>query len=281
MILVFGATGQVARELQRQADVIALNREQADLMDPTACAEAIARYSPNLVINAAAYTDSAAAETNEHVANIINGESPTMMAEACARQDVPLVHLSSDYVFDGAGEEPWQTGDQTGPLNAYGRSKVIGEEGISAIGGRYIILRVSWVFSSHGKNFVKTMLSLGQSRTEISVVSDQIGGPTSASDIAAACLAMGAQVAKDPDLSGIEHYSGGPDVSWADFAREIFGQAKMDCKVVDIPTSAYPSPLTRPLNSRFDCSGLDKFGIERPSWRESLKSVMRELGAIR
>lgn len=277
-VLVFGATGQVAKELQRQSDaVVALGRAQADLSDPAACAAAIAQTQATAVINAAAYTAVDKAEEEEALATIINGEAPAAMAQACAARDLPFVHISTDYVFDGSGDLPRRVDAPTAPLGAYGRSKLVGEAGVRAAGGTAAILRTSWVFSAHGANFVKTMLRLAQTRDSLNIVADQVGGPTAAADIAAACLSIAEQL-KAGKQGGTYHFSGGPDVSWADFAREIFAQAQFDVAVHDIATSEYPTPAARPLNSRMDCGALTRdFSIERPDWRLSLAAVLNEL----
>lgn len=166
MILAFGKTGQVAIELQRIGDVTALGREDVDLLDPQACKDAIKHHSPKAVINAAAYTAVDKAENEEALGTIVNGDAPTAMAQACSELGIPLVHISTDYVFDGTGEAPWAPDDQTAPQNAYGRSKLAGETGIRASGAVHVILRTSWVFSAHGANFIKTMLRLSETRDE-------------------------------------------------------------------------------------------------------------------
>jgi dTDP-4-dehydrorhamnose reductase len=277
-VLVFGKTGQVATELQRQANLRALDRTKADLTDPAACAEAILRHKPDAVINAATYTAVDQAESDEGTATLVNGGAPGAMAGACADLGIPFIHLSTDYVFDGSGTAPWSVDAPTGPLGAYGRSKLAGEAAILAAGGTSVILRTSWVVSAHGGNFVKTMLRLGAERDHLTIVADQVGGPTPAQDIAAACLSIAAQLRTDPSKSGTYHFSGAPDVSWADFAREIFRQARMTCEVVDIPTSAFPTPAKRPSNSRMDCSGTtERFGISRPDWRSALSQIIQEI----
>ncbi|MBW4974225.1 dTDP-4-dehydrorhamnose reductase [Roseovarius mucosus] len=276
-ILVFGRTGQVATEMQRQAEVTALGREVADLSDPMACAEAIRDHAPDLVINAAAYTAVDRAESEEDLATVINGVAPGAMARACANLGLPFCHVSTDYVFDGSGAAPRAPSDPVAPCNAYGRSKLAGEEAVRAAGGQAAILRTSWVFSAHGGNFVKTMLRLSETREALSVVDDQIGGPTPAADIAAALLSMGrAMVAGH--AGGLYHFSGAPDASWADFAREIFAQAGRATVVTGIPTRDYPTPAARPQNSRLDCGSLAaEFGIGRPDWRAGLARVLKEL----
>lgn len=275
--LVFGRTGQVATELQRQAEVIAVGRDRADLADPRACAAAIRDLRPGAVINAAAYTAVDKAESEEALATVINGEAPGAMAAACAALDIPFVHLSTDYVFDGTGERPWRPDDPTGPLGAYGRSKLAGEAAVRAAGGRAVILRTSWVFSAHGSNFVKTMLRLSETRDALNVVEDQVGGPTPAAEIAAACLRI-ADALADPGRAGTYHFSGVPAVSWKDFAAEILALAGREVTVTGIPTSGYPTPAARPANSRLDCSSLTAaFGIAPPDWRAGLRAVLAEL----
>lgn len=282
MILVFGKTGQVAKELQALApEAMFLGREDADLCNPEACSEAIRRIKPSAIINAAAYTAVDKAEEDEATALLVNGASPTAMAAACADLVIPFVHISTDYVFDGTGTSPWETVAATAPLGAYGRTKLAGENGVRASGATHAILRTSWVFSAHGSNFVKTMLRLSETRDAFTVVADQIGGPTPARAIAEACLKIAKKLQADPVLSGTYHFSGAPNVSWADFAREIFVQSGRSVAVTDIPTSAYPTPAKRPANSRLDCSGLAPFGLDRPDWRASLTNILKDLEIIK
>lgn len=281
-VLVFGKTGQVAMELQRHADVIALDRSQADLSDPEACAKIVEQTDADVVINAAAYTAVDAAETDEDTARLINADAPAAMARAAAARGLPFLHISSDYVFDGSSTQPREVAEATAPINAYGRTKLLGDQRIAAAGGRYAILRTSWVFSAHGANFVKTMLRLGKEHDALSIVDDQIGGPTASVDIAATLLTMATALHGGNAQSGVYKYSGAPDVSWQDFAKEIFAQAGIDVKVSGIPSSAYPTPAKRPLNSRLDCSCTENmFDILRPDWRVSLANVLRELGETR
>ena len=278
MILVFGKTGQVASELRHSGDVLTLGRDQANLSDPVECAQKIRTLAPHAVINAAAYTAVDKAEEDEELATIINGDTPTAIAQACAEMQIPLVHISTDYVFEGSGETPWKPGDATAPQNAYGRSKLAGEAGILGSGATYAILRTSWVVSAHGANFVKTILRLSETRDTLSIVGDQIGGPTPARDIAGACLMIAEQLQKDPSKSGTYHYSGAPNVSWAGFASEIFTQAARPMTVTPIQTAVYPTPAKRPLNSRMDCSLTNStFGIEQPDWRMGLNEILKEL----
>ena len=282
MILVFGSTGQVATELRRLApEATFLGRDKADLTDPEACAAAIRAHAPSAVINAAAWTAVDKAEEEEATATVVNGTAPGAMARTCADLGIPFVHISTDYVFEGGGTAPWSPTDPTGPLGAYGRSKLAGEQAIQAAGGTWAILRTSWVFSAHGNNFVKTMLRLSETRDALNVVGDQIGGPTPARDIAVACLSIVDKLREDPTKTGLHHFSGAPDVSWADFARAIFDMAGRTVAVTDIPSSAYPTPAVRPANSRMDCSALETvFGISRPDWRLALAAVIKELKEV-
>jgi dTDP-4-dehydrorhamnose reductase len=278
--LVFGRTGQVATELARSAPRASfLGRDEADLSGPAACARAIEDTDAVAVINAAAWTGVDAAEEHRHAAFAVNGAAPAAMAEACAARGLPFVHISTDYVFDGSGSDPWAPGAATAPLGAYGASKLAGEEGVRAGGGVHAILRTSWVFSAHGGNFVKTMLRLSESRERLTVVADQVGGPTPAAAIARACLTIAEGLIDDPARTGTYHFSGAPDVSWADFARAIFEEAGREVTVEDIPTSDYPTLAPRPLNSRLDCGATEAaFGLPRPDWRAGLREVLAELG---
>ncbi|UWR05139.1 dTDP-4-dehydrorhamnose reductase (plasmid) [Ruegeria conchae] len=281
--LVFGYTGQVASELHRRAGVHgvtleALDRSRADLSDPVACAEVIRRADADVIINAAAYTAVDEAEKEPDLAQLINGDAPGAMARAAAARGLPFLHISTDYVFDGSGKTPHASKDSTSPLGVYGRTKLEGERRIAEAGGWHAILRTSWVFSAHGKNFVKTILRLAETRDTLSIVADQIGGPTPAADIAETLLAI-AKAAPACE-GGVFHYAGAPDVSWADFAREIVSQTGLASQVNDIQTADYPTPATRPLNSRLDCSRLmEILNIPQPDWKAGLTDVLAELNA--
>jgi len=280
-LLVFGQTGQIASELRRLApDAVFLGRAEADLTDPAACAAAIATHAATSVINAAAWTAVDLAEADEAAATVINSDAPGAMARACADRDVPFVQISTDYVFAGTGTTAWQAAGPVAPLSAYGRSKLSGERAVAAAGGPQVILRTSWVFSAHGANFLKTMLRLGRARDHLRVVADQIGGPTPARSIAAACLTIAARLRDEPGLSGIQHFAGEPDVSWAAFARAIMAGAGLACRIEEIATSDYPTPARRPANSRLDCAGLAAFGLQRPDWRAGMTEALTELGAM-
>lgn len=281
-ILVFGETGQVAAELRALAgpalEVDSLGRDRADLADPQACAAVVAGTDADAVINAAAYTAVDAAEDDEAAATIVNAEAPAAMARAAAARDLPFVQISTDYVFPGDGDRAWAPDDPTGPLNAYGRTKLAGEQGVLAAGGASAVLRTSWVFSPHRGNFVKTMLRLASGRDRLAVVADQVGGPTAADDIARACIAVAKGLVVDPGRAGVYHFSGAPDVSWADFAREIFARSGHEVAVDNIATEAFPTPARRPRNSRLDCAAVTTaFGVARPDWRDGLARTLARL----
>ncbi len=278
-LLVFGKTGQVATELALlEPAANCLGRDQVDLSDPESCATAIRAHQPTGVINAAAYTAVDRAEVEENLAMVINGQAPGAMAQACAGLDIPFVHISTDYVFDGSNATPWVPDDPTGPLGVYGQSKLMGEKAVRAAGGAYVILRTSWVFSAHGTNFLKTMLRLGAERDRLTIVADQVGGPTPAGAIATACLQVIDIISNNRFKSGVYHFTGAPDVSWADFARAIFTASGQQVAVEEILTSAYPTPAQRPANSRLDCAATEtEFGITRPAWQDAVQQIVRQI----
>jgi dTDP-4-dehydrorhamnose reductase len=282
-LLVFGQTGQVARELVRRApsdvSLVTLGRTDADLSRPETCAAAIRSATADAVINAAAWTAVDKAETEEAEAMIVNGAAPMAMAIACAAKRIPILHISTDYVFDGAGDTPFTPDHPTAPLGAYGRSKLVGERGVRGSKARHVILRTSWVVSAHGTNFIKTMLRLGSERQELNVVADQVGGPTPAAAIADALFTCARSLVSGAP-GGTYHFAGEPDVSWADFARAIMASAGLPCAVGDIPSCDYPTPARRPQNSRLDCASLTRdFGIARPDWRVGLADILSDLKA--
>ena len=283
-IALFGRDGQVATEIRRRApsnvSLTVVDRDMADFLNPEQVRDVARRLEFDAVINAVAYTQVDTAETDVDRATVINATSVGALAESCAGKGVPLVHISTDYVFSGAGDTPWKPTDPTDPQGVYGATKLAGEQAISDMGGRFAVLRTSWVFSAHRGNFVKTMLQLGREHDRLTIVSDQIGGPTPAAAIADACLAV-SQALCDGHSGGIYHFAGAPDTSWAGFAREIFAQAGLTPDVVDITTEEFPRPAKRPLNSRLDCSTFEAdFGISRPDWRVGLQDVLEELGAL-
>jgi dTDP-4-dehydrorhamnose reductase len=277
-ILVFGKTGQVATELAKRGNVTAMGRDDADFSDPEAVINIVETTDADVIINAVAYTAVDKAEVEEALAATVNGTTVAQMAIVAAARNIPLLHISTDYVFAGNGTDAWMPDDATGPLGAYGRTKLLGEEGVIAAGGPHAILRTSWVFSAHGNNFVKTMLRLGVDRDALSIVNDQIGGPTAAGDIADALLSMAQQFHAGNGITGTYHFAGQPNCSWADFATEIFDQANMSVDITGIPSADYPTPATRPLNSRMDSTTLNTdYGIQQPDWRASLARVLTDL----
>lgn len=279
-IAVFGGKGQVATELAALDGVALYDRKVADFLNPAQVAACAERLEADAIVNAAAYTAVDRAESEPEAARIINAGSVAALAEVAARRGLPLVHLSTDYVFNGSGTTPWAPQTPTDPLGVYGLTKRDGEIAVAAAGGPHAILRTSWVFSAHGGNFVKTMLRLGAERDRLGVVDDQIGGPTPAGAIAAAATEIARALVADPEKSGIYHFSGAPDVSWADFAQAIFDEAGLDVQIDRIATRDYPTPARRPANSRLDCSSTwETFGIERPDWLEALREVLQDLRA--
>jgi dTDP-4-dehydrorhamnose reductase len=287
-LLVFGANGQLGHELIRLAPtrgvrMTALSRSDVDLTDTAAIKAAIAAARPDAVINAAAYTAVDKAESEEALANQVNRDAPGAMAEATAGLGIPLVHVSTDYVFDGSKQGPYRETDPTGPVSAYGRSKLAGEQAVVAANPQHLILRTAWVYSAHGNNFVKTMLRVGGDRDELRVVADQHGIPTSAADLAAACLTgLERAMEQGGESWGIYHCSGAGPTTWHGFAEEIFEQAAKRWQrrptVAAITTADYPTPAKRPANSVLDCSLLTtRLGIQPRPWQDALADVMAEL----
>ena len=289
-ILQFGATGQLARELVRQAPghdlaLTVLPRAEADLADPRACAAAVAAHRPDLVINAAAYTAVDAAETEADLAHVVNAQAPGAMARACDEGGAALVHISTDYVFAGDKGAPYLEGDATGPLNVYGASKLAGEAAVLSACARASVIRTSWVVSAHGQNFVKTMRRLATGEAPVRVVDDQFGRPTAAADLAAFILAAaprwaGAQ-AGDP-VFGRLHFANAGETTWRGLAQAVFdlslGAGGRTAE--PIPTSAFPRPAARPARGTLDTARLTEvFGVTPRPWREALADIIAELSA--
>ncbi len=280
-ILVFGRSGQVANELAKYPETICLGRADADFTDPEICAAIVQKTDADRIVIAAAYTAVDKAENQQNLAKTVNAVSPGAIARAAAMRDIPLIYISTDYVLNSDGNDFQPTDTTPRPKNVYGRTKLNGELSIANAGGRYVILRTSWVFSDRGSNFVKTILRIAGENHEIAIVDDQIGGPTAAADIASAIMKIAIESKWNRESNGIFHFAGTPTVSWALFAREIISQAGIDCKVIPIPTSDYPLPANRPLNSRLDCSRAQAvFQIEQPDWRKSLSVVFKSIGGI-
>ena len=286
--LVFGETGQVARELGRAArergiDAVLVGRGVADLADPGACGRVVRETAADVVVNAAAYTAVDKAEDETELAFTVNGDAPGAMAEAAAARGVPFLHISTDYVFDGAAGRAWREDDPVGPLGVYGASKLAGERAVAAAGPDHAILRTAWVFSSHGTNFVRTMLRVGRGRPEMRVVGDQHGGPTAARDIAGALWTIAEAWGAGRGVPGVFHYAGAPATTWAGFAEAIFARSGWDATpaVTAIATADWPTRAVRPPNSVLDCGRIAAaYGIAQPDWREALDAVVGELSEV-
>lgn len=288
-ILVAGRAGQVARALAGLPPasglrVVTLGRPDLDLLDADSIEAALGAVAPALVVNAAAYTAVDQAESNETACMALNAEAPGVLAAAAARRGVPIIHLSTDYVFDGSKREPYVETDPVAPLGVYGRSKLEGERQVAAENPNHVILRTAWVYSPVGKNFVRTMLRLAAQREEVSVVHDQTGNPTSAADIATAIMAISAQILSEGAAvkPGLYHMTASGEASWADFARHVFACSAAaggpSAHVRNITSSEYPTPVRRPENSRLDCSCLAAvYGIRLPHWQESVRDCVEQL----
>ena len=289
-ILITGAQGQVGKELSLVATekgftVFSAGRADLDITQFENVENYIDKIQPDIVINAAAHTAVDKAEDEQDLAFSINRDGAKNIAQACSKQNIPLLHISTDYVFDGSKVEPYTENDDVSPLGVYGTSKWQGEEAIRQNLSQHIILRVAWVFGAQGNNFVKTMLRLGQDRDELNVVADQFGGPSPAKDIAKTLMTLVEQYQDNKSLDwGTYHYCGSEKTTWYDFAVEIFAQAfelgilNKKIKVNPITTAEYPTPAKRPSNSMLNCSRLEAtFGIEMPKWKDALKQVLIEL----
>lgn len=288
-IFLTGGAGQVGSETRKRLpgfDVMAPTRQELDLSQPAALAAALQQYRPDVVLSVGAYTAVDRAEDEPALALAINGEAVAAMAAYCRAANVPLIHVSTDYVFDGEKAEPYAVGDATSPLGVYGSSKLAGEQAAASV-PLHVILRISWVFSSHGNNFVKTMLRLAATRRELSVVADQFGGPTWAGHVAEALAALVRQWRERRELpSGIHHFSGAPDTSWHGFAQAIFEEGVRQGLLAEaplvhaIPSSAYPTRAKRPANSRLAMGNTaEVLGVAKPDWREGLRQTVVELRA--
>jgi dTDP-4-dehydrorhamnose reductase len=286
-LLQFGAEGQLGQELTRIAGHDNAIRHsvrsiaEVDFTKPEQITDAVlGAEEVDIVINAAAYTAVDRAESEPALAQAINGVAVGRLAEACYMRGVPLIHVSTDYVYDGAKPAPYVESDSTNPLNVYGRTKLAGEELIRACLDSHVILRTSWVYSAHGANFVKTMLRLGAEREELRVVDDQIGAPTSAADLAQAIVTIARALAEDQRSFGTFHFANQGETSWRQFAEEIFAQAGwagIRARVVPIASVDYPTPARRPANSRLDTAKIrEVFGIVPPPWQKSLTSVLAD-----
>jgi dTDP-4-dehydrorhamnose reductase len=288
-LLLLGGTGQVGEEfrglpLPNDVKVVAPSRAELDLEEPRAISRMIAADAWSVVINAAAYTDVDRAESEEPVAYAINSEAPSRLAAETGRRGIPLVHISTDYVFDGRKGAPYLEQDAVAPLNAYGRSKLAGERGVRAGNPRYVILRTSWVYSPYRKNFVRTILRLAAERERLTIVADQRGCPTAARDIAQACFDIAMACAPAPEQApyGIYHFAGAGEATWFEFAKEIVDLAAdrlgRSPEVLPIRTIDYPTPAVRAADTRLDCAAVVRaFGVELRPWQQALQDTIDRL----
>lgn len=286
-ILVTGRDGQVARSLRERAaahgdfDLVFAGRPELDLARPGTVAEAVVGQRPDLVVSAAAYTAVDQAEREVEAAMAVNAVAPGEIARGAALLGVPVIHLSTDYVFDGAKRAPYAESDPAAPLGVYGHSKLLGEQAVARATANHAVLRTAWLYGPLGRNFLRTMLRLAQEREVVRVVDDQIGNPTSTLDLADAILAIARNLLRsdDPALRGVFHLAAGGSASWADFAEEIFrcspsfdGPA---AAVERITTADYPTPVRRPADSRLDCARVLAFhGVGLPHWKASVRPAV-------
>jgi dTDP-4-dehydrorhamnose reductase len=292
-ILLTGTSGQVGGALRQPlgqiGEVFTPERSVLDLSHPDSLSAALEELSPDLIINPAAYTAVDLAEDERELAYRINAEAPGIIARWASKRGVPMVHFSTDYVFDGSGTRPWREGDSTGPLSVYGASKLAGEAAVREAAASHLIIRTSWVFASKGKNFLTTIARLARERSELRIVADQIGAPTSARSIAQAVVSIiGKREAKDREINliarrfaqagGLLHMSDNGETSWHGFATAIVdglrarGQRLAAANVAAIGTKDFPTKAPRPLNSRLDMARLqDVFNVEMPTWQQALK----------
>jgi dTDP-4-dehydrorhamnose reductase len=287
-ILISGQHGQVSRELQLRlkglGELIVLGRDQLDLTRPEQIRQQVRAFRPSLIINAAAHTAVDQAESEPELAFAINATAPGIFAEEAFELGIPLIHYSTDYVFDGTKTEPYTEDDQTNPLSVYGNSKLAGERAIGEVAGKHLILRTSWVYSAHSRNFLLTMQRLLQEKPELRIVADQIGAPTWAGTIANSTRALIERwQAGQAGAWGTYHLTAQGETSWFGFAQAIGEQLRArgkPCATLEaIPSSAYPTPAARPLNSRLDCTRLQQqWGVTQPDWRTALRECLAEQG---
>lgn len=288
-ILVTGSDGQVGRELVKLAkreglDIEGTTITDLDITDEKNVFSYVNKSGPELIVNAAAYTAVDQAEDDQELCFAVNGEGPTILAKVCEAKEIPLIHISTDYVFDGTKIDPYQEEDEPNPKSTYGISKLNGDRAVANI-KKHIILRVAWVFSSHGNNFAKTMLRLGKERSELKIVADQTGSPTWAGDIAYVIIEIINKYRENENVSwGLYHYAGQPAVSWFQFASKIFDEAKNMGILENIPqlypieSKEYPTEAERPNNSVLDCQKINQeLGVYQPDWVHGLRQVLTEL----
>jgi dTDP-4-dehydrorhamnose reductase len=296
-ILLLGSNGQVGWELQRSlaplGEVVALQRDAAanpqglcgDLEDLEALERSVRAVRPEVIVNAAAYTAVDKAESDANRARVVNATVPAMLAREAAALGAWLVHYSTDYVFDGSGDQPWHEDDATAPLSVYGRTKLEGEQAIRHSGCQHLILRTSWVYAARGGNFAKTMLRLAAEREELKVIADQIGAPTGADLLADVTALVLHRLQMRPELGGTYHCVAAGQTSWHGYARHVVDWARAHGQPIKvaaeavrpIPTSDYPTPAQRPLNSRLDTFKLrHAFGLNLPHWQQGVDRMLME-----
>lgn len=288
-IAVTGKSGQLVQSMVERAkhigvEILQLGRPELDLEIPSSIGPALSAAKPHVILSAAAYTAVDKAETERQKAFVVNAEAPGALADVAASLDIPIIHMSTDYVFSGDRHDPYVETDEPNPLSTYGSSKLEGERLVAEGTKNHVILRTSWVYSPFGANFVKTMLRASETSSKLRVVSDQYGRPTSALDVADAVLEIAHRLTidKDPNLRGVFHLSAAGEASWAEFAEEIFRRlSKETGKVVEVErinTKDYHTLAKRPTNSRLDTRKLRKiYGITLPDWRESTATVLARL----
>lgn len=283
-VLITGCNGQVGHclveQLQGKAEVLAVDAQELDITQQQAVNDVVNKFKPNVIINAAAHTAVDRAETEQELSYKVNCDGPKYLAQAAQSIGASILHISTDYVFEGNKDGLYNEDDITNPQGVYGASKLAGEQAVIQACVKHIILRTAWVFGQHGNNYVKTMLRLGQERDSLSIVGDQFGGPTYAADIAAALISIAQQSHAGKSAWGVYHFSGMPHVNWYQFADAIFTRAveqnvyKKAPKLTSITTNEYPTPAKRPTNSKLDCHKIKSiFGIEPSDWQQALTKI--------
>ena len=283
--LITGAKGQVGycltQQLQGKHEILAVDRDELDITDQSVVKNAVENFRPDVIINAAAHTAVDRAETEIELSEAINVKGPQYLAEAAKNVGAAILHISTDYVFDGQREGKYKETDATEPQGVYGKTKLAGEQAVANSNDKFIVLRTAWVFGEYGNNFVKTMLRLAKTRNTLGVVADQIGGPTYAGDIAASLIQIAEKIIAGEDVQyGIYHFTGEPYISWCDFAKAIFDEAvsqnvlEKSPLVNAITTADYPTPAKRPANSCLDLTKIQQvFGIQPSDWKKALKNI--------
>ena len=275
-VLVFGKNGQVGKELNKYSQVIAFTKDEADFIHKDKCLNIINEINPSVVINTVAKTNLDFCEKDRDNTEIVNTLTPIEIALKCKNKNIPFIHISTDYVFDGKKTSPYYEDDQTNPVNYYGLTKSNAEKGIIKLNSNSIILRTSWVFSNSKSNFLSKIIKQIKNNKEVKVVGDQVGSPTSAIDLAKTCIYLSQLMKERKQTSSIYHYSGYPETSFYDYAKEIKKYLLNKTKIIKIKSSDYPQIAIRPLYTYLNCDLIkNDFGIKRPDWKKSLKEVLK------